>query len=166
MTGIDGSEAMIALCNQKKKSANAQFTVGSLPLKTQSAFPLQDVVILSSVLEYLSDMTGMLEQAGTLLKPNGLLFVSLPNRMSIYRRVERRLFRLLALPTYVHYSQHVATETTFSQQLGTMGFSPLETVYFSGQDPISRLLKPFMATCYVNNLFVGVYRKTSDLSSH
>lgn len=164
VTGIDGSEAMIALCRQKRTSPTAQFAVGTLPLKTITHFPAQDVVVMSSILEYLSDMNGMLEQAGQLLKPNGLLLVSIPNRRSLYRNVERQFFRLLARPAYFQYIRNTATETTFDRQLTEAGFTPVETGYFSGQDPISRVLKPFLAAPYVNNLLVGVFRKTPDLS--
>ena len=162
VTGIDGSEAMIALCKQKRTSKTARFAVGTLPLKTLTHLPEQDVVIMSSILEYLSDMTGMLEQARLLLKPNGLLLVSIPNRRSLYRKVERQLFRLVARPAYYQYIQNMATETTLNRQLTEAGFTPVETGYFSGQDPISRVLKPFMAAPYVNNLLVGVFRKTPD----
>ncbi|WP_020602223.1 class I SAM-dependent methyltransferase [Spirosoma spitsbergense] len=163
VTGIDGSEAMIALCKQKRTSTMARFAVGNLPLKTLTHFPAQDVVIMSSILEYLNDMTGMLEQARLLLKPNGLLLVSIPNRRSLYRKVERQLFRLLARPVYYRYIRNTATETTFNRQLTESGFTPVETGYFSGQDPISRVLKPFLAAQYVNNLLVGVFRKTPAL---
>jgi 2-polyprenyl-3-methyl-5-hydroxy-6-metoxy-1,4-benzoquinol methylase len=163
VTGIDGSEAMIALCRRKRTSTTAQFAVGALPLKTLTHFPAQDVVVMSSILEYLSDMNSMLEQARLLLKPNGLLLVSIPNRRSLYRKVERQLFRFFARPAYFQYIRNTATETTFNRQLIESGFTPVETNYFSGQDPISRVLKPFMAAQYVNNLLVGVFRKTPAL---
>ncbi len=164
VTGIDGSETMIALCKQKRTSTTARFAVGTLPLKTLTPFPAQDVVVMSSILEYLSDMTGMLEQVRLLLKPNGLLLVSIPNERSVYRHVERQLFRVLARPVYYQYIRNTATETTFNRQLAEAGFTPVETNYFSGQDPISRILKPLLAAPYVNNLLVGVFRKTPDLA--
>ncbi len=164
VTGIDGSEAMIALCKRKRTSTTARFAVGTLPLKTLAHFPVQDVVVMSSILEYLNDMNGMLEQARLLLKPNGLLLVSIPNQRSLYRKVERQLFRLLARPVYFQYIRNTATEKTFNRQLTEAGFTPVETSYFSGQDPISRILKPFLAAQFVNNLLVGVFRKTPDLA--
>ena len=164
VTGIDGSEAMIALCRRKRTSTRVQFAVGTLPLKTLTQFPLQDVVVMSSILEYLSDMNGMLKQARLLLKPDGLLLISIPNQQSLYRKVERQLFRLLARPAYYQYIRNTATEITFNRQLTEAGFTPVETDYFSGQDPISRVLKPFLSAPYVNNLLVGVFRKTPDLA--
>lgn len=162
VTGIDGSEAMIALCKRRRTSATAQFAVGILPLTTLTPFPVQDVVVMSSILEYLSDMPGMLEQARLLLKPNGLLLISIPNKRSLYRKLERQLFRLLARPAYYQYIRNMATEITFNRQLTEAGFTPVETSYFAGQDPISRALKPFLTAPYVNNLLVGVFRKSPD----
>lgn len=154
---------MIALCRRKNHSTMARFAVGTLPLATLAHFPVQDVVVMSSVVEYLTDMTGVLEQARLLLKPNGLLLVSIPNKRSLYRKAERQLFRLLARPTYYQYIRNTATEITFNRQLTESGFTPVEMGYFSGQDPISRVLKPFLAAPYVNTLLVGVFRKTPAL---
>lgn len=159
VTGIDGSEAMIELCQQKKTMANVQYVLQSLPLTSPMAYAPQDVVLLSSVLEYVDDMEDVLEQAGNLLKSKGLLIVSIPNHASIYRAVERLLFWLTKRPRYFAYIRPVATEERFNGQLNELGFEPLETVYFSGQDPVSRLLKPVVAERYVNNLLVGVYQK-------
>ncbi|QDK82605.1 glycosyltransferase [Spirosoma sp. KCTC 42546] len=159
VTGVDGSEAMIELCQQKKTLANVQYILQSLPLTSLVTYAPQDVVLLSSVLEYVDDMKEILEQAYSLLKPNGLLIVSIPNRTSVYRIIERLLFRLLKRPGYFAYIRHTATKAGFNRQLNELGFEPLETAYFSGQDPISRLIKPIAAERYVNNLLVGVYRK-------
>ena len=163
VTGIDGSEAMIALCKRKRISTKARFAVGTLPLNTLAHFPTQDVVVMSSILEYLPDMTGMLEQARLLLKPDGLLLASIPNQRSLYRSVERQLFQLLARPVYYQYIHNTATETTFNRQLTESGFTPVETNYFAGHDPVSRALKPFLAAPYVNNLLVGVFKNTRPI---
>ncbi len=157
--GIDGSDAMIALCHQKKTSANVRYLRQTLPLPDEHKYAPSDAIIMSSLLEYMDDVPQMLRQAHGLLKPNGLLLVSMPNQLSIYRRIERWLFRLTGRPRYVAHSRHYATETAFSQQLSALGFGALETTYFSGHDPVSRLLKPFLSRQYVNSLFVGVFQK-------
>ena len=159
VTGIDGSAAMIALANQKKRSAHVQFVVETLPLASVTMYPQQDVVLLSSVLEYLPRANDVLGQAYTLLKPNGLLFVSIPNQSSVYRKLERLLFRLTGHPAYFAYSRYAITEPAFNQQLSALGFDLVETVYYAGHDPVSSVLKPCLSACYVNNLLVGVYRK-------
>ncbi|GAB3962244.1 hypothetical protein GCM10028805_62950 [Spirosoma harenae] len=157
--GVDGSVEMIRLCNRNKGSDRVHYVLHQLPLPDSSIFVSQDVVIMSSLLEYIDDVTGMLQQAREMLRPGGLLIVSVPNCTSIYRKVERLLFLLTGRPVYLAYSRHSSEETSFNQQLISVGFEPVDIIYFSGQDPISRMFKPFLASKYVNNLFVGIYRK-------
>lgn len=160
VTGIDGSAEMIKLCNRKKTSGNPRYVVQSLPLPDSTGYLAQDVVLASSLLEYIDDVERVLQQIHALLKPNGLLIVSMPNRLSVYRRVERRLFALTGYPSYFAHIRYVPTEETFNRQLTELGFNRVETTYFSSYDPLSRLLKWALPKQYVNNLFVGVYRKT------
>lgn len=162
VTGIDGSEAMITLGKQKKMAGSVRYVVQSLPLPNPTQYAPQDVLLMSSVLEYLDDITEMLEQANVLLKPNGLLIVSIPNHISVYRAIERVIFWLTKRPTYFAFIRHTSTKLKFNKWLTQLGFEPLETVYFSSYDPISSVLKPFFAEQYVNNLLVGVYRKRTD----
>ena len=159
VTGIDGSGAMIALCHHKKTLANMRYVQQVLPLPNEHDYAPPDVIIMSSLLEYMDDIPQMLGQTYDLLKPNGLLLVSMPNQVSSYRRIERLLFRLTGWPRYVAYVRHYSTETAFAQQLSALGFDMLETTYFSSHDPISRLLKPFLSQKHVNSLFVGVFQK-------
>ena len=160
VTGIDGSEAMIALADAKKTSGRVRYIVASLPLPDTTEFAPQDVILLSSVLEYVDDLSAMLNQVHTLLKSGGLLIASMPNRRSVYRRLERWLFRLTGLPRYFGHVRHTVTETAFTSQLASLGFDRVEIVYVSGQDPISRVLRLFLSSHYTCNLFVGLYRKS------
>ncbi|GAB4021427.1 class I SAM-dependent methyltransferase [Spirosoma koreense] len=157
--GIDGSAAMIALCNQKKTAPAVRFVRQILPLAEPGDYNPQDVIIMSSLLEYIADADQLLDQARTLLRPNGLLFVSIPNKTSIYRRVERLLFRLTGQPRYVAYSRNSSTADAFTQQLISLGFEVVEMAYFSSHDPVSRIIKPFVARRYTNSLLVVVGRK-------
>ncbi|GAB3640781.1 methyltransferase domain-containing protein [Spirosoma arcticum] len=157
--GVDGSAEMIKLCNQKKKLDKAHYVLQSLPIPNPEDYEAQDVIIASSLLEYIGDIGRMLQQIHAMLKPNGLLIVSMPNQLSLYRRIERRLFALTGHPRYFAYIRHVSTEINFNQQLTDLGFEVLETKHFSGYDPLSRILKRVLPLRYVNNLFVGVYRK-------
>ena len=159
VTGIDGSTAMIDLCNRKKTVPTVRYVVQTLPLTNPAEYEPQDVIIASSLLEYMDDMNLALRQAWVMLKPGGTFIVSVPNQPSVYRRIERLLFRLTGRPRYFAHIRNVLTATTFNQQLSRAGFAVLETVYFAGHDPVSRLLRPLLAEQYVNNLLVGVYRK-------
>ena len=159
VTGIDGSVAMIRLCDQKKTADEVCFVVQSLPLPDPVAYAGQDVIIASSLLEYVDDLALVLQQTQAMLNTNGLLIVSMPNRISLYRRVERMFFAITGYPRYFAHLRHVSTEADFNRQLATLGFEVIETVFFSSYDPLSRWLKWILPPPYVNNLFVGVYRK-------
>lgn len=157
--GIDGSPEMIGLCRQKKTSANARYVVEVLPLVDPMAYEPQDVVLASSLLEYMGDAEQLLQQAWALLKPGGLLIVSIPNQRSVYRRMERLTFALTGRPRYFAHIRHTPTKAAFHRQLTSLEFQPLETAYFAGHDPVSRLLRRVLPESYVNNLLVGVYQK-------
>ncbi len=165
VTGVDASLAMIALCNERKIRSNVTFKLASLPLNNPADYAGQDVVLLSSVLEYLDDLPGMLQQAHELLKPGSLLFVSMPNRQSAYRTVERLIFWLTGKPTYYAHVRYMATAEAFTRQLSAFGFDPLDTVYYAGANPVMRWLAHLLPKPYVNNLFVSVYRKRDNESA-
>lgn len=157
--GVDGSTAMIALCNQREKHTAVQFVCQSLPFVNPQGYGQQDVILMSSLLEYMDDMAQLLRQANGLLQPGGLLIVSIPNSTSVYRRVEQTVFRLTGRPRYVAYIRNRPHKAAFNQQLSDAGFMVLETVYFSGQDPLSVVLKLMLPRQYVNNLLVVVCRR-------
>lgn len=159
VTGIDGSMAMIRLCDQKKDTDAVRFVVQSLPFPDPAVYAGQDAVIASSLLEYVDDMGLALRQIHAMLNVNGLLIVSIPNRISLYRRIERLVFATTGYPRYFAYLRNVSTETNFNRQLATLGFDVVETGFFSSHDPVSRWLKWILPRPYVNNLLVGVYRK-------
>lgn len=160
VVGIDGSPAMIALGEQKAAPAHpVRYLVQTLPLANLTDVGTQDVIVASSLLEYMDDMDALLGQARLLLRPGGLLIASVPNNVSLYRRIERRVFRLTGRPAYFGHIRNVSNAPAFTRRLARIGFSALETHYFSSYDPLSRLLKPFLAESYVNNLLVGVYQK-------
>lgn len=160
--GVDGSAAMIDLCNRKKTVATVQYVKQSLPLTDPLPYCQQDVVLMSSLLEYMNDMEQMLQQAYDLLKPKGIFIVSIPNALSIYRRIECILFQLTGRPRYVAYIQNRSTKAQFSQQVSSLGFTVLEVKYVSSYDPISTFGKAFLAEQYVNNLLVLVGQKNGE----
>lgn len=161
VTGVDGSAAMIALCNEQNAWPTVRFVKALLPLTNPASFAPVDVILLSSVLEYMDDLPGMLRQTHTLLNPGGLLFISMPNQQSLYRVLEHTLFRLTGKPAYYAHVQHVVTARDFGREVAKAGFESVDLVYFARADPVSRLLKWLLPPHLVNTLFVGVYQKRS-----
>ena len=119
--GIDGSTAMIALCDQKKTSAAVQFVCQSLPFANPSGYGQQDSILMSSLLEYMDNMAQLLTQANALLQPGGVLIVSIPNSSSFYRRIEQTVFGLTGHPRYVAHIRNRSYKADFCRQLGRCG---------------------------------------------
>ena len=83
----------------------------------------------------------------------------MPNRQSVYRTIERLVFRLAGKPAYYAHVRHIVTADAFTRQVTALGFTQLDTVYYAGTDLVSRLLSWWLPKQYVSNLFVSVYRK-------
>lgn len=154
VTAFDGSPAMIELC-ERRSAAEGQpdiaFSVALL--ESVSAHPAQsyDAVISSSVLEYLPDLDAEIARLARVLKPGGHLIVSMPNRQSLYRRIERIAYRLTGRPRYYAHVRSVITADELAATLHRHGLAAIETRYFadppiglvarlSGGDPTSKTL--------------------------
>jgi glycosyltransferase involved in cell wall biosynthesis/SAM-dependent methyltransferase len=161
VVGIDGSKKMIELCNQYKteKSLSISFLRAELPFINPKDFAHKDVVLCSSVLEYIVDYQKVIEQFKEILNSNGVLIISMPNQESWYRKVEKYIFRLTQKPTYYAYTQHVISEKSFTKTLNLYGFELKDLVYYPNSNWFSKLMKWIgLNEKYTNTMFVGVYK--------
>lgn len=142
VTAIDGSGAMIALAQKRQQElglADISFEVALLD--SLSAWPAGtfDVVLSSSVLEYLPDLPGEVARLVRLLKPGGRLILSLPNSESLYRKAERMAFGLTGRPRYFAHVKSMATAAQLTTLYRDLGVLPLEH-HFYAAPPGDRLL--------------------------
>jgi glycosyltransferase involved in cell wall biosynthesis/ubiquinone/menaquinone biosynthesis C-methylase UbiE len=159
--GIDGSEKMIELCKKYSQAKNLaiSFQQAILPFDNVDNFDKQDVILCSSVLEYITDYEIVIEQFKELLNSNGILIISMPNRDSWYRKIEKYIFKLTEKPPYYKYIQHILTEKDFSKRLKYYGFELQEFTYYPNTTIFSRLLKLVgVNEKNTNTMFVGVYK--------
>lgn len=159
VTGLDGAENMVALCRaeqQKLGLNNLNFYCQNLPLESQNLVDQQDAIISSSVLEYVDDLSAVLQNVSDLLPPGGIFIASMPNRSSAYRWLERVVFRLTGRPAYYRFVRHVVTEAAFTQQVVAYGFRLKTTRYYAG----NRWLRAILPKRMSDNLFVSVFEKT------
>jgi glycosyltransferase involved in cell wall biosynthesis/ubiquinone/menaquinone biosynthesis C-methylase UbiE len=162
VVGIDGSEKMIDLCNQNVRSRHlsVSFKQEELPLKNARQYANQDVILCSSVLEYITDYEGVIKQFSQILNQKGLLMVSMPNADSWYRKVEKYIFKITNRPSYYAYIQHVLGEKYFSESLQKYGFELQKLVYYPSTNWLSKMTKSVgLNEKYTNTMFVGVYKK-------
>ena len=159
VTAIDGSETMIALTRRAAEQAGLtlQTEVAQLPLTAErSTF---DVVLSSSVLEYVPDLTATIQSLGRQVRPGGLLIVSLPNRRSLYRRLERASYRLTGKPVYLRHVRQYATPTLLHRLLGETRFDLIAHQTYGGTNAVARLLRTCLPAAFADTLFVAVFRR-------
>lgn len=119
--GIDISEPLVELARQRAREADltAQFSVAgatSLPLPDSSV----DIVLVSELLEHVSEWQPCVDEAVRVLRPGGVLYVSTTNRLcpvqqefdlpaySWYPRAIKRRCERLAVTTHGHWVQHTS----------------------------------------------------------
>lgn len=160
VAAFDGSPAMIAIGERARALAdiaNVKFEVALLDSLDRSTPEQFDVVLSSSVLEYVDDLERELARVARVLKPGGRLIVSMPNADSLYRKIERLAFRLTGRPRYFAHVRNVPTMASLTRQLEALGLRVVECEYFA--DP------PGLAGRVIGNrprdktLFVIVARK-------
>jgi ubiquinone/menaquinone biosynthesis C-methylase UbiE len=143
--GVDAAAEMIAAARAAQSENHSDrlsfvriTTIAHLELDDRSI----DGVLCSSVLEYVSDPSACLTEFARVLKPGGLLLVSVANRDSVVRRVQlagHRLGGLLAKSwcRFLDYSRHQYARPEFERLLAEAGFSSEKVVPFGG--PLPRL---------------------------
>jgi 2-polyprenyl-6-hydroxyphenyl methylase/3-demethylubiquinone-9 3-methyltransferase len=137
--GFDQSETMLALARQRAAESDiasqTEYVRASLPLAKELAESYRDaagLIICSSVLEYVSDYEEALRQFYSLLKPGGVLLLSLPNRLSLYRVLERTLLRHLASEdSYLRHQRHQFDSQKISKLVALIGFRKIGVEFFA-----------------------------------
>lgn len=163
--GIDGSKQMIDICLKKNRELKkrVQFEQAFLPLLLNNDdFNDVDIIISSSVLEYVQELEECVIDFHNRLKINGILIVSIPNKSAIYRSFEKIVFKVFGVPSYYKYVKNIFSITDFNKWMMGLGYEYVEHNYYSNSDIISRFLKYFLSEKLTNNLFLGVYRKINE----
>lgn len=159
---IDGSAEMIAIARRRQAELGAtsiEFRVGLIEeLRTWPAAGF-DVVMASSVIEYLPDLASEIASFSRLLKPGGHLMVSVPNAASLYRRAERALYGLIGRPRYYAHVRSIATPSGFTSIMAGAGLETLDLRFYA-DPPIPLTAARMMGSGAARKtLFVAVGRK-------
>lgn len=144
--GVDAAPDMIAAANRSLQSENTSDRLSFVRINTVARLALDDGsldgILCSSVMEYLPAPGACLSEFARVLKPGGLLLVSVPNRNSIARRLQRATHRLGGLVghnwcKFLDYSRNQYSKPEFNHLLKQSGFSGETVVPFGG--PLPRL---------------------------
>lgn len=162
VAAIDGSQAMIDICKQRQTPAyskTTQFEVAMLQSLQNWPDSKFDVIISSSVLEYVPGLDAVLANFSRILKPNGVLIASLPNKQSRYRKWERRIFKLTGRPRYFGHVLHMSTPTDMARILNKHAITVENACYF-GDPPLFFPGWKFLPETEIKTLFAVVARKS------
>lgn len=141
--GVDAAPEMVetaSLFAQGDKFVDLGFerveTIAHLPLLSNS----RDGVLCSSVLEYVSDVDACLKEFARVLRPGGLLLVSVPNRYSIVRLTQTACYRMSkwlgqSWLAFMNYSRNQYSADEFGRKLAASGFCSERVVAFGSPLP-------------------------------
>lgn len=162
VVAFDASPEMLDLARQKldaDASANVELLNAQLPDLAFLAERRFELVMSSSVLEYMDDLWLTIDALIARLTPGGVLLASLPNGASIYRGAERIAYRLTHRPRYLAHVRHVPNEAAIVDGLRARGLM-LEDVRYYGPSPgLSALGRKVGLARFTDHLFVVAARK-------
>ncbi len=162
VVGVDGSPALLNLA-RKRASRTAGDSVdwmcADLATLDHRDLGRFDLIVASSVLEYLAEPEVVLGRLAAMLERDGRLAFSLPNRSSLYRALESGLFRCFGRPRYRRYVQSLPSGRTVRGWLSRVGLE-IDEAHWLGPTPLlSALLRPLGLARYSDNLVLYVCRE-------
>ncbi len=142
--GVDAAPQMLniaaMLANSRGSHGQLRFqhveTIARLPLDSHSA----DGILCSSVLEYVPDPEACLTEFARVLRPGGILVVSVPSAHSVIRRAQitcNRVGQLVGKDwvAYLSYSKNQYSRSEFERMLMSRGFGLDRAVPLGGPLP-------------------------------
>lgn len=158
---VSGSQVSKTAAAHIKKSYGIDCFIGELPFSPfiQNSF---DIVTMYHVLEHLSDPFLYLDYCRKLLKPEGYLFIEVPNADSWSSKVTKDAWMGWD-PLYHLYH---FTPTTLSLALKKAGFVPVEWGNFSCEYGPFTTLQSLLNLSGRRDAFFSVFKIDSYLASH
>ena len=164
VVGLDASTEMLKICQKKLENAevdNLAFINCNIESLGQRLDKKADIVVCSSVLEYLDDLDESLKIIIQSMNKNGLLIFSMPNKQSIYRKIEPLTYNLFGRPEYYKHVRNVCTQKEVENKLKKFNCSILENKYYGETPFLSKVFRKFGLSRYSDNLFITVARLPS-----
>jgi 2-polyprenyl-3-methyl-5-hydroxy-6-metoxy-1,4-benzoquinol methylase len=159
---IDGSDAMLAIAGKNTAGRgfhNVSFRQARLPIADTTGLEPADLVISSSVIEYLDTVEGALDFVRKLMKPGAMLFFSMSNRDSISRRLVRVVHRLTGRPRYFGFVKHFLNEDDTRRLLAQARLDYVDHVHFGGHDRLNRVLGTVFPKRFSTNMILIVAQR-------
>jgi len=163
VVGVDGGDEMVAFCERQRienNVENVRFFQGRLPHIDETGLSGADLVVSSSVVEYVDDLDGTLALFARLLRPGGTLVISMPNATSLSRTYQRLKYRLKQHSDVYGLIKHYSSPRRLSKRLRRHGLTLLETHYYAHGTRLAQMAhKLRLSPRLTEDLFVAVFRK-------
>jgi 2-polyprenyl-3-methyl-5-hydroxy-6-metoxy-1,4-benzoquinol methylase len=164
VVGIDGAPDMIKFCESQRaqrRLPNIQFMQARLPEVDVHALDSADLVISSSVIEYVEDLDETLALFGRILRPGGTLILSMPNAFCINRIYERVKYQLRGEPHIYRYIRHFTSPGSLAKRVRPFRLRIEQVSYYTHFTRLARLTRQLgLPNVLTEDLFVAVFRKS------
>jgi len=160
---FDASAAMLQLAAQtvaQKTLGNVELQLGALKDDALIEGQPFDLILCSSVLEYIEDWWSAFDWLAGALTPGGTILFSMPNGDSLYRRAERQLFRFTGRPAYYRHVRCVPRLSEVAHGLEARGFTVDDHRFYARAPLLSRVLRRFKLARFSDTLFVVACRRS------
>jgi 2-polyprenyl-3-methyl-5-hydroxy-6-metoxy-1,4-benzoquinol methylase len=136
---VDASTEMLSFAEQRAKVYSKLVQIRFRHVLTIEALPFPpdffEGILCSSVLEYVSDPDGCLEGLRRVLRPNGILLISVPNARSIVRTLLKMAHACTTTigrpwPEYLSLSKYEYSVPEFGALLRAHAFKPEKAICF------------------------------------
>ena len=163
VVAIDGSSVMLALCKDKLEKlelTNVQIIESDIRELSKHQLGKFDLIICSSVIEYLDNIDECIQMMSSLLKPSGHFIFSVQNRTSLYRKLEFAIHKLTGHPKYFGHVKHLVTQIEIKEKLNQQRFQILTHEYFGKTPVLSNAFRRIGLSQFSDNLLLIVASST------
>lgn len=157
--GVDAGSEMVNLCNARKRQdniKNVRFVKEDIGQIDSGAIYAADLILCSSILEYMTDIEIAIKKIISLMNKNAILIISAPNEDSLYRKLQPLIFKLTGKPEYFRYLKYMGTPDSLNKILKFNGVTTINGYYYSKTPFISDIARNIKLNKYTDNLFVLV----------
>jgi 2-polyprenyl-3-methyl-5-hydroxy-6-metoxy-1,4-benzoquinol methylase len=165
VVGIDGAPDMVQACEaqrEKRGLTNVRFIQGTLPQIDETTLERADLLISSSVIEYVEALDQTLALFARLMKSGGTLIVSMPNAHSVSRSYQRLSNWISPRSDVYRYIRHFSSPRQLERRLASHGMKLREAQYYTHITRLARGMRALrLPRRLTEDLFVAVFEKTS-----
>src|SRR5581483_3382114 len=149
VVGVDASPEMLRHARDAAEQAGLSITFleGDVTAELPELESDPDLIVCSSVLEYVERPGEVIERCAARLAPAGVLLVSVPNWSSLPRRSQQVRYALRRRRTYLDQQRTRVSARDLARTGVAAGLDLIRTRHFSAPRPLERLAGlPFIGT--------------------